>query len=1091
MKNAKYPKGQPADPTENMSPEDAAKWKAMNEEYGDKMKTADTDVIRQVDQMVPVFIRYLNEYLVKHKESLKISTPPVVVAEKGVRYYRIVVGEGLHRSAFGFIDRETGNLLKAASWKAPAKGARGNILDRNTWGKAHGPYGMTYLRAAYIVAEGCPDNLDESECREWESNTDKYKDKFKTSAKASPTQALKKALINYSVDFSRHLQSIFPGMKVTTTQEKPKYAGFLRLAWDVVKDRAFQYGVRLEVRENGEDFDHVWTWIDRTVQPPVFRDVEEKTVRFDKAMKGLYEPPQINRLMAEKSRNAGRQAAGTTFRPGDSAFWNGKKVSIVDTHGYPVKTVDLRWTISGTPGSKDEVSGHKRGVPVAQITKKASVAQTFLSDEFDLVEASLKTASVASIIEEQLGGWGRLRMMLGAYYRQYLNNGYEFGWPNKQSSKGNHVRITLRPDDTYDMEFFKTTWGVIGSTRIPNASKTVKKYPMLYAEQLGEVFYRQTGWALRLASATETLDDLEASFDKYTAIGDDFLALEEMACEDAPEGMDTDPEEDLMAMFDDAVMARYASAKVSAREPSPNGSNWKLVDNRGPKRWLWDDGVGNLFFTVREVELPLGVRYSLSMLDRSGLLGGQGAFRFKSYKEDPRELFVRARLMYKALQDLQSGAGGTDLTREWTAISWEKMAAKKSVDDVVTDDGSQIPDGSGNTAKRSCACDSGIEARYEEGKPADPTENMTPEDAAEWKRNTEEHKDKFKTAGFASQKAPQTKKLPSGWELKWDPKRPDKMDVNDESPEGSGWSDNAVLQKGKVVYDSPERVPKAVQDQVAAFFRKVRRKSAGQKPSPATKAQAKKLFDKWRADAQGGEMDDLDEAWQNFLDGDLTLQDLRENPPGKTAELKFASNPNWQTRQLGLYVGVSAGDFKLKGKTLTFSGEAGFQGTEYGSGNALLHMDALIVPYKAIWNSDVKGARSEWVVTSKHYLFSTAIREVLDQRSTRESLKYEIEEIMHKTASTLAKAPGKKAAGGDPYWMVAKYPGQAQDGTPVRKGDKVLYYPRTKTMMVGRAAEQAWRKFESEVADEDFYNRSAAVSPLRRASVQDWLALED
>jgi hypothetical protein len=36
-------------------------------------------------------------------------------------------------------------------------------------------------------------------------------------------------------------------------------------------------------------------------------------------------------------------------------------------------------------------------------------------------------------------------------------------------------------------------------------------------------------------------------------------------------------------------------------------------------------------------------------------------------------------------------------------------------------------------------------ARFEEGKPADPTDSMSPEDAAEWKKNTEKHKDKFKS----------------------------------------------------------------------------------------------------------------------------------------------------------------------------------------------------------------------------------------------------------------------------------------------------------------------------------------------------------
>ena len=38
-------------------------------------------------------------------------------------------------------------------------------------------------------------------------------------------------------------------------------------------------------------------------------------------------------------------------------------------------------------------------------------------------------------------------------------------------------------------------------------------------------------------------------------------------------------------------------------------------------------------------------------------------------------------------------------------------------------------------------------SRYEEGKPADPTENMSQEDAKKWKAQTEEHKDEVKSAG--------------------------------------------------------------------------------------------------------------------------------------------------------------------------------------------------------------------------------------------------------------------------------------------------------------------------------------------------------
>lgn len=59
---------------------------------------------------------------------------------------------------------------------------------------------------------------------------------------------------------------------------------------------------------------------------------------------------------------------------------------------------------------------------------------------------------------------------------------------------------------------------------------------------------------------------------------------------------------------------------------------------------------------------------------------------------------------------------------------------------------------------------------------------------------------------------------------------------------------------------------------------------------------------------------------------------------------------------------------------------------------------------------------------------------------------------------------------GDPVWIHARYPGTADDGTPFRKGEEVLYWPRTKTFMVGAKAQAAWRKFQSEIEDEAFYN---------------------
>jgi hypothetical protein len=79
----------------------------------------------------------------------------------------------------------------------------------------------------------------------------------------------------------------------------------------------------------------------------------------------------------------------------------------------------------------------------------------------------------------------------------------------------------------------------------------------------------------------------------------------------------------------------------------------------------------------------------------------------------------------------ESNPSMTDAQLEEAADQWEKNK------DVVKDKQS-------NTL-----ADQLVESRYEEGKPADPIENMSPEDAKEWKQNTEEHKDEFKSASVS------------------------------------------------------------------------------------------------------------------------------------------------------------------------------------------------------------------------------------------------------------------------------------------------------------------------------------------------------
>lgn len=93
----------------------------------------------------------------RHNDRLRAAYPTCEVNHEtlgiqwGKKFARIVTQtvEGAPRSAFGFIEIATGNLLKTASWSAPAKGVRGNIRvgdASNGWNGAVGDHGMAYLR---------------------------------------------------------------------------------------------------------------------------------------------------------------------------------------------------------------------------------------------------------------------------------------------------------------------------------------------------------------------------------------------------------------------------------------------------------------------------------------------------------------------------------------------------------------------------------------------------------------------------------------------------------------------------------------------------------------------------------------------------------------------------------------------------------------------------------------------------------------------------------------------------------------------------------------------------------------------------------
>lgn len=82
------------------------------------------------------------------KMNFKFAEPPKFELEPGSRFVKIVkVEAGGSRSVHSFIDRANGDILKAASYRAPAKHARGNVFEPDYGAKSAkvSCHGVRYL----------------------------------------------------------------------------------------------------------------------------------------------------------------------------------------------------------------------------------------------------------------------------------------------------------------------------------------------------------------------------------------------------------------------------------------------------------------------------------------------------------------------------------------------------------------------------------------------------------------------------------------------------------------------------------------------------------------------------------------------------------------------------------------------------------------------------------------------------------------------------------------------------------------------------------------------------------------------------------
>lgn len=92
------------------------------------------------------FVKAYSEKLEAHDKAAFPSLPPRMVGvDEGNKYMKVwVSSHGNSRSVYCFVNRENGDVLKAASWKAPAKGKRSNIFDADFGLSGMGPYGAMY-----------------------------------------------------------------------------------------------------------------------------------------------------------------------------------------------------------------------------------------------------------------------------------------------------------------------------------------------------------------------------------------------------------------------------------------------------------------------------------------------------------------------------------------------------------------------------------------------------------------------------------------------------------------------------------------------------------------------------------------------------------------------------------------------------------------------------------------------------------------------------------------------------------------------------------------------------------------------------------
>ena len=100
------------------------------------------------DEQLTKFVATAQQIINDHNTLYEYTAGQTLSIGGGTKYVKIIRtdGSGIGHSVHCFVERSTGNILKAASWRAPAKHSRGNIYDADNGASAMSAYGANYLR---------------------------------------------------------------------------------------------------------------------------------------------------------------------------------------------------------------------------------------------------------------------------------------------------------------------------------------------------------------------------------------------------------------------------------------------------------------------------------------------------------------------------------------------------------------------------------------------------------------------------------------------------------------------------------------------------------------------------------------------------------------------------------------------------------------------------------------------------------------------------------------------------------------------------------------------------------------------------------